>query len=117
MSYDLRIAVKIDGLDRYYPIAYPDYDSPTYNLGEMFRACMNWDYEQGEYYRCSDIIENVENGILELIRNTSAYEQYEPENGWGNIQDAFDVLKSLKCCIYTTSDETNIPLQNLYVAW
>ena len=51
MSYDLRIAVKVDGCDKFAQIAEPEYSSPTYNLGKMFRACTGWDYKQGEYYR------------------------------------------------------------------
>ena len=39
MSYDLRIAVKVDGCDKFAQIAEPEYRSPTYNLGKMFRAC------------------------------------------------------------------------------
>ena len=51
MSYDLRIRVKAEGCDRYPVIAEPEYDSPTYNLGKMFRACMDWDYNQYEKNR------------------------------------------------------------------
>lgn len=39
MSYDIRICVKVEGIDKYADIARPEYDSPTYNLGEMFRSC------------------------------------------------------------------------------
>lgn len=59
MSYDLRIAVKVDGCDKFAGIAEPEYSSPTYNLGKMFRACTGWDYKQGEYYRCSEVIGNI----------------------------------------------------------
>lgn len=47
MSYDLRIAVKVDGCDKFAEIAEPEHSSPTYNLGKMFRACTEWDYKQG----------------------------------------------------------------------
>lgn len=63
MSYDLRIAVKVDGCDKFAGIAEPEYSSPTYNLGKMFRACTGWDYKQGEYYRCSEVIGNIKKGI------------------------------------------------------
>lgn len=46
MSYDLRIAVKVDGCDKFAQIAEPEYSNPTYNLGKMFRACTGWDYKQ-----------------------------------------------------------------------
>ena len=48
MSYDLRIRVKAEGCDKYPVIATPECDSPTYNLGKMFRACMDWNYNQSE---------------------------------------------------------------------
>ncbi len=44
MSYDLRVAVKVEGCDKYANIAEPEYAHPTYNLGDMFRACTEWDY-------------------------------------------------------------------------
>lgn len=115
MSYDLRIKVKIEGCDKYAVIACPDYDSPTYNLGKMFRACMNWDYEQGELYRCSDIIDNVCRGISELKVNKEKYEIYNPPNGWGSIDSALKTLESLWECIYEQAEE--IPIEYLYMSW
>ena len=47
MSYDIRIAVKLDKIDKFVNIGVPEYDSPTYNLRDMFVACMDWDYNQG----------------------------------------------------------------------
>ena len=38
MSYDLRIAVKVDGCDKFAEIAEPEYSSPAYNLGKMYRV-------------------------------------------------------------------------------
>jgi hypothetical protein len=63
MSYDLRVAVKVEGCDKYANIAEPEYGSPTYNLGAMFRACMGWFFIQGEYYRCDFVMPKVEHGI------------------------------------------------------
>nr|DAM55799.1 MAG TPA: hypothetical protein [Caudoviricetes sp.] len=76
MSYDLRIAVKVDGCDKFAEIAEPEYSSPTYNLGKMFRACTGWDYKQ-----------------------------YEPENGWGTVASAVAVLENLRDCIYEQAEE------------
>lgn len=66
MSYDLRVSVKVEGCDKYADIGYPEYDHPTYNLRDMFEACMDWDYSQGEYYPCSEYIGRLERGITEL---------------------------------------------------
>lgn len=115
MSYDLRVAVKVEGCDIYANIAEPEYPSPTYNLGAMFRACMNWDFKQGEYYRCDEVIPKIEHGIKELIGNRGEYEKYNPANGWGSISSAVDDLESLRKCIYEQAEE--IPLECLYMRW
>lgn len=115
MSYDLRIAVKVKGCDKYATIAYPDYCDPTYNLSDMFRACMEWRFTQGKYYRCDKVISKIEHGIKELRENRDAYEKYIPANGWGSISDAVDALESLKACIYDQAEE--IPMNCLYMCW
>ena len=125
MSYDIEIYVKVEGCDKYATIAEPEYAHPTYNLGRMFRACMDWNYSQSEkgedgeyhtcYYKCSEIINNVERGIRELRCNRKEYEQYEPDNGWGTISSAIHVLESLRTCIYEQAED--IPLECLYMSW
>lgn len=115
MSYDLRVAVKVEGCDKYANIAEPEYASPTYNLGAMFRACMDWDYKQGEYYRCDFVMPKVGHGIEELKHNREKYEQYNPSNGWGSIDSAIQDLESLRKCIFELAEE--IPLECLYMCW
>ncbi len=125
MSYDISIRVKAEGCDKYPVIAYPELEHPTYNLGEMFRACMDWDYSQSEmgkdgkyhtrYYRCDFAIKKVEHGIKELTENRKEYEKYNPENGWGDLDGTLIVLKSLRECIYEKAEE--IPLDCLYMSW
>lgn len=117
MSYDLRISVKPQGApdDCYVQIAEPEYKNPTYNLGQMFRACMNWDFKQREYYPCADVIHYVEHGICQLRFNSKAYEKYNPENGWGSLSGALNTLESLRECIYQTAE--NVPIECMYMAW
>lgn len=125
MSYDIRICVKAEGCDKYPVIAIPEYDSPTYNLGKMFRACMDWDFSQSEqdengkwqtcYYKCDFVIERVEQGIKELRTNRTKYKKYEPSNGWGSIGGAIDALESLRKCIYEQAEE--LPLNCMYMCW
>lgn len=115
MSYNLQIKVKVEGCNVYKTIDVPEYDEPTYNLGRMFRACMNWDYSQGELYKCSEIIEKINNGISELSTNKKKYEVYNPANGWGDLDNAILVLKSLRDCIYKQTNE--IPIECLYMCW
>ena len=73
MSYDLRIGVKIYGTDIITEIATPEYDQPTYNLRDMFVSCMDWNYEQGKWYHCEEVINKVEHGIRELRTKQKKY--------------------------------------------
>lgn len=125
MSYDITISVKVQGCDKYAMIAEPEYSSPTYNIGAMLRACMDWDFSQSEidedgdyhtcYYPCDFVIDKVERGIRELRLNAKAYKEYEPSNGWGGIPSAITALESLRKCIYEQAEE--IPLNCLYMSW
>ena len=115
MSYDIRFAVIVDETDIFAEVGRPEYDSPTYNLGDMFRACTGWDYKQGEYYKCVDVIPKIEHGIRELRVNRKAYEKYNPSNGWGSLDGAIRVLSSLRDGIYGFAEE--IPIEHLYVKW
>lgn len=117
MSYDLRVAVKVEGCDKYADIIAPEYDSPTYNLSEMFRACMNWDYEQGEYYPAKDYLPIIVDGIAELMKNPKKYDKYNPSNGWGSRLSAIESLESWVNCIHDTVEVTEIPLECLYIRW
>ena len=115
MSYDLRIAVKIEGLDQYADIATPKYDSPTYNLRDMFVACMDWDYKQGEYYPCKDVLPKVEKGITELRTKPNQYNRYNSPNGWGTREGAINALESLRTCILEEAEY--IPIEHLWMCW
>lgn len=99
MSYDLEILAKIEN-GQYIRIAEPRYSSPTYNLGKMFRNAMDWDFDQGAIYNVADIFENIKRGITELERQPEKYVQYEPENRWGTVSGALEVLKSLNMEVY-----------------
>ena len=115
MSYDLRVAVKVEGCDQYADIATPEYDHPTYNLRDMFVACMDWDYEQCEYYPCPEYVKKLERGITELKFHRKEYEQYNQPNGWGSIDGALKALDSWWKCIQEES--RYIPMECLYMRW
>ena len=115
MSYDLRIAIKVEGCGKFVDIGEPEYANPTYNLGQMFRACTGWNYEQGKYYNCADVIENIDRGISELRMWPSKYSRLEPSNGWGTLDGAVQALESLRACIYEKAED--IPIECLWVAW
>lgn len=115
MSYDIRLAVKVDGTDIFAEIAEPEYSSPTYNLRDMFVACMDWDYSQGEYYKCEEVLQKVERGIRELSTKPNEYKKYNPPNGWGSRKTAIEALESLRKCIY--EEAKYIPIEHLYMCW
>lgn len=126
MSYDLRIAVKVEGAEKgneFAVIAEPELSNPTYNTGEMFRKCMGWDFEQGEFYRVSDIYQNIVRGIINLTEHEKEFEKYNSPNGWGTTVSALNALKSLKKCIDDIEDPNGwggwntFPKSLLYVAW
>lgn len=128
MSYDIGIFVKVDGTkDVYAQVAEPVISHPTYNLGEMFRACMDWDFNQSEqdkngeyqpcYYNCSSAVEHLNRGIFELTVCKKNYEQYVPKNGFGSIRGAYKALSSTLECICETVRDKGIPLECLYMRW
>lgn len=120
MSYDLRLGVKVEGTDIIAVIDEPEFSSPTYNLGKMFRACMNWDFKQGEWYRVKDVLPNIERGLKELRFNGKAYEKFNDPGGWGTVSSAIEALDSLIQCISenTSGDKwQEIPIEHLWVTW
>lgn len=121
MSYDIQFGVKVAGAapDTYAVVGEPEYDSPTYNLGRMFRACTGWDYTQGEWYQMDEVMPKIEHGLHELRFNAKEYKQYEPDNGWGTIGSAINCLQSIVDWFtdpYGSRDDA-IPLSCYYMRW
>ena len=121
MSYDLRIGVKVEGYDYIAVVAEPEKPSPTYNLGQMFRAATGWEFKQSKWYRVSEVYPKIQRGLAELIAYPNKYKKYEPDIGWGTIANAVSALLSLKGCIDELSDSycgwNHIPKEHLWVAW
>lgn len=118
MSYDLKFGVEVKGADGVFiEIGCPEYDSPTYNLGELFRACTGWNYEQGKWYKLAEVEPMIKHGIVELIEHEENYVKYEAENGWGNTADARKVLVSIMAWVSDTRDAGKIPIECIWIAW
>lgn len=123
MSYDIRLGVKVaDAGGLFAVIAEPELSSPTYNLRNMFVACMGWDYAQSKWYNVADVLPNIRHGIAELQERPDKYRKYNASNGWGTVKDALDALKSLYQCILDNSAEASrtwneIPLDMMYMRW
>ena len=122
MSFDLKVGVQVAGLPAdkpplYVCIATPEFDQPTYNLATLFRRCTGWDFVQGTWYRASEVINLICNGIFELVYKPDVYKPFLPANGWGTIKSALDSLKSWRDTIYETAEDKEIPLDALWVRW
>lgn len=123
MSYDIRFGVKVEGAaDVYAIIGRPKYDSPSYNIREIFVRCMNWDYEQGRWYRIDEVLAKIEDGIKELISNPHLYRPYEPENGCGSVESAKNCLGSIYKWFYPDNEwdreyDEDIPMNCIYMKW
>jgi hypothetical protein len=123
MSYDLRIGVKVEGTDIIAVIAEPDYSSPTYNIGDMLRAAMDWDFEQGQWYNVAEVYPKIVRGYQELSDNEKSYRKYNAKNGWGNTETACNTLKSLLECIAEQTGDSYwgtwqvIPAEHLWLRW
>lgn len=98
MSYDIRIAVETVYPNRYggrfAVVDSPELDSPTYNVGNIFRKVMDWDFKQGEWYPLSEVLEHIDHGIGKLRGNFDAYRDMEPENRWGTVETVWECLTS-----------------------
>ena len=120
MSYDIRFAVK-DERGKYIDVFEPDLPHPTYNIGNMFRAAMGWDFKQGEYYRVSEIIDHLFQGIEELTIHSAKYRQYNAPNGWGSTSGALECLQSVITClrehVEDAYDGNDYSLEYLYMRW
>lgn len=122
MSYDIRFGVKVEGMGGYIAtIDKPEYSSPTYNLREMFVACMDWDYKQGEWYNCAEVLPKFVQGVNELKMFPCKYAAYNAPNGWGTVSSALQALESVVSKIgeIVSGDWTwnEIPLEHLWVRW
>ena len=122
MSYDIRFGVKVEGMDGYIAVIdEPEYSSPTYNLRDMFVACMDWDYSQGVWYNCTDAIPKFERGLKELREHPKKYRKYNATNGWGTIESAIKALRSVIDTAYSIAGGgwtwNKIPLEHLWLRW
>lgn len=122
MSYDIRFAVKVAGADKdiYAVIGHPEYDTPTYNLRDIFVKCMDWDYDQGEWYRMDEVIPKIERGVHELAFHEKKYKPLEPKNGWGQVSSAMMCLQSILDWFkdpWCRGWNEDIPIECIYMAW
>ena len=124
MSYDIRFGVKIAEADCYAVIGRPEYDSPTYNLRDIFVRSMDWDYHQGEWYKITEALPRIQHGITELTLYPQRYKELEPGNGMGTIGSAIECLRSVvdyfsgnsRYCL-GDSGNADVPIDCIYMRW
>lgn len=115
MSYSIGIYVKVEGCDKFAEIAYPEYSSPSYNLGRLFRSCMDWNFKSEEYYRCDYAVERLNKGIKELMYCPKENLKLNPTLSMGSVASSLDILGSVRECILKQAE--NIPLECMYMKW
>lgn len=111
MSYDIKLCAKIEGTDIYARVAEPEISKPSHNMRSLFVTSMEWNYKQGDIYKCKDVVKYAENGIFNMLNNSNIRFTF----GTDNIVYAITVLSSLLDCIKETSKE--IPIEHLYMRW
>lgn len=117
MSYDIEIGVRVYDTNLYVRIAEPEYQHPTYNLGQMFRAATGWNFEQSKWYRCEEVLPKIRKGIDELRLHPNKYKTLEPKNGWGTLTSAVECLESIRDCLYEIVGDEEIPIEHLWIRW
>lgn len=97
MSYDIHFKAKLEGCDKYVPI-YIEHDNYTYNLSKAWRAASGLedfnlqDLDGANAEKGLPIIKKI---IDELTNNPEKYRDYEPSNGYGNIETSVGFLKGI----------------------
>ncbi len=116
MSYDVSFRVKVEGADDSVRIidGNDDYGynygyNYTYNLTQAMReASPNKDFDLYDMNgkTGAEVMEAIEPIITEFCFNAKAYKQYEPKNGWGDIEgcrqfllNIYDVCNKYPSCI------------------
>ena len=122
MSYDIRIAVETVYPDKFgegYAVVYsPEYDSPTYNVGNIFRKVMDWDFRQGEWYPLPEVLEHIDHGIGVLRKGFGPYRDMEPDNGWGTVETVWECLTSWRSELEDPYGVTETwPIEHLWWRW
>ena len=122
MSYDVRFGVETKMPNRWGEhfaiVEVPSMDSPTYNYSKLFRACMDWDYEQDVWYPMSEVVPRIERGIHELSFNREQYFDLEPENGWGTLEGALNCLRDWYDNLTDRWGVTHTwPIESLWFRW
>ena len=82
----------------------------THNLTKMAGAAGIYEYlwrpEEVGVKKAHDLIEPLARGLMSLIAAPERYQQYNPENGWGNYQALLGFVSDylLHCIVHPNAD-------------
>lgn len=116
MSYSIEFYVKLNEINKFVCIGSPDFSSPTYNIGQILRKAMEWDFKGDEYYPCKDVVKYILKGLNNLYEREYKYKKYE-KKGCSGTTYTFDFLTSLAKSIHTFSQDNNLEIEYIYMRW
>lgn len=84
MSYDVHIAVKVEGVDAY-AVLY-DLGNITWNVRELIKQSSGWEIKnEDQNGALLPWIEMIQRGSQELRYHPQRYKHLESPNGWGTV--------------------------------
>lgn len=87
MSYDVSLAVKVEGLDNEW-VGVTDSQNITSNVKNLIRESSGWKIDSREVIECTaeEWVSFLTTGIQALISHPEDYKHLESPNGWGTIE-------------------------------
>ncbi len=64
----------------------------TYNLGNMFKKALGFNFSDLNGKRAGDVLSKLQLSIKDMRDNPDEYKEYNPDNGWGTYEGAFEYL-------------------------
>lgn len=89
MSYDIQLVIDTGGKRK---ARVTECRSPTYNLSKMFAVALGRPIRSLDGMLADDVIPILEVATVAMHEDPDKFKAFNPENGWGNYEDA---LKSL----------------------
>lgn len=117
MSYDIDFGVKVEGTDKIVAFDRPEYRNPTYNVSDILRKSMEWEFEQGEWYRIDKVYGFLQRGLYEVEKFPYKYKKFEPINGWGDVGTVREVLQSILDKIEDIERFKGLTKDQFYITW
>jgi len=105
MSYDVSFKAKLENCDTYVYVG-GDYNYTSNMAKAIIKASgNNVSINDLNGMKTSEVLPILNKIIFEFVNNSKEYRQYEPVNGWGDIESCLEWLFKLKneCEKYPTA--------------